>query len=281
MKLFGKILFAASAAAALSACYFDMTELRLETAKRLAAPNFMLERHINASPFVLTAFERVHDKGGDATVYIEGDGVAWVSRQQPSLDPTPRNPVALNLSAQDNGPNVIYLARACQYTKLTTPGPCPMAYWTSKRFAPEVIAAENAALDDIKRTYDIKKFNLVGFSGGAAVAVLAAAKRSDVASIRTVAGNLDHVRVNANHGVSQMTGSLNAVDVAPQVANIPQHHFIGSDDTVVTPDIFQSFRNASGPSKCIRSSIVRDATHESGWVDIWPTLLKSPLDCNQ
>lgn len=274
-------LLAAAALLGLGACYFDMTEMRMETAKRLATPSFMFERHIKAEPFNLTVFERVHKEGGDATVYIEGDGVAWVSRQQASLDPTPRNPVALHLATRDNGPNVIYMARPCQFTKMTEPGPCPVEYWTSGRFAPEVIDSMNAALDNIKARHAITHFNLVGFSGGAAVAALVASRRDDVASLRTVAGNLDHVKANANHGVSQMDASLNAVDVAAKIAHIPQHHFLGEWDDVITPDIYESFRSASGQTSCIRSSLVRQADHETGWVSVWPELLKSPLDCNK
>jgi len=268
-----------TASLGLGACYLDAADMRLETAKRIAMPSFLLHREIKAEPFLLTAHERIHERGRAATVYIEGDGVAWVGKKRPSLDPTPRNPVALHLASRDNGPNVIYLARPCQFSQLTTEEACDMKYWTSDRFSPEVIQSMNAALDNIKRKYDIPAFNLVGFSGGGAVAALLTAQRGDVASLRTVAGNLDHVTLNALHGVSQMPNSLNPVDIAPQTATVPQHHFIGEWDEVVTPADYDSFRAAAGPSTCMRSSMVKEATHEKGWVDIWPELLKAPLDC--
>ena len=273
-----------AAGAALSGCsanYLDVQETRFETAKRLAAPSFMFEREIVADPFVLTTWERIHEKGGDATVYIEGDGVAWISKKEPSLDPTPRNPVSLHLATRDTSKNVIYLARPCQYSKLADEEkPCPMEYWTSGRFAPEVIKSVSMALDNIKARYDIHSFNLVGFSGGAAVAALVAAQRTDVATLRTVAGNLDHARLNQNHGVSAMEGSLNPAAIASQLANLPQHHFVSEWDEVVTPDIYDSYRTAMGPSTCSRSSLVREADHETGWVSIWPVLLKKPVDCS-
>ena len=273
-----RILSSATALATiLSACVaFDTMELRNETVKRLAMPSNMHNRVIHTPPFDLTAYERIHDQGGDATIYIEGDGLAWVSRSRPSMNPTPKNPVALHLATRDTSPNVIYLARPCQYTGLSTPKPCPMKYWTSHRFAPEVIDSANAALDNIKAQYGIKRFNLVGFSGGGAVAALVAGKRNDVASLRTVGGNLDHARVNRNHNVSQMAGSLNAVDVAGSIAHIPQHHFIGNRDKVITPDIYDSFKAAAGPSSCMRSIMVKDADHETGWVSAWPTSAAMP-----
>jgi len=265
----------------LGACYFDTSELRLETAKRIATPSFMLHRNIPAGEFMFTAYERVHQKGKPATIYIEGDGVAWLSKSRPSLDPTPRNPVGLHLASHDTGPNVIYLARPCQFSGLIDGTACSDKYWTMERFSPEVIAAMNAAVENIKRKYDISSFNLVGFSGGAAVAALLTAERDDVTSLRTVAGNLDHELLNRMHGVSQMTRSLNPTQVAPQIANIPQHHFIGEWDEVVTPAIYDSFRAAAGPSTCMRSSMVKEVDHETGWVNIWPTLLQAPLDCNK
>ena len=48
-------------------------------------------------------------------VYIEGDGYAWATTTDPSDDPTPINPLALRLAAVDDAPNVLYLARPCQF----------------------------------------------------------------------------------------------------------------------------------------------------------------------
>lgn len=262
-----------------SACYFDMQELRTETAKRLATPSFMLHREIRTEPFMLTAYERIHQKGTPATIYIEGDGVAWVTKKRPSLNPTPKNPVALHLATHDSARNVVYLARPCQYSGLTIEEPCDLKYWTSDRFSPEVINAMNAALDNIKRKYDIPQFNLVGFSGGGAIAALLTAQRDDVVSLRTVAGNLDHALLNRMHGVSPMPNSLNPVDIAAKIAHVPQHHFIGEWDDIVTPVIYDSFRAASGSSTCIRSSMVTKVDHETGWVNVWPEIMNAPLDC--
>ncbi len=273
-----------SAGTALNGCYFDMQELRLETAKRLATPSFMLHRQIRSEPFMLTAYERVHQKGAPATIYIEGDGVAWVSKNRPSLNPTPRNPVALHLATRDSSKNVIYLARPCQYSGLTDGGGCrgdDWKYWTSERFSPEVINAMDAALDDMKRKYDLTGFHLVGFSGGGAVAALLTTQRDDVLTLRTVAGNLDHDVLNRMHEVSPMPKSLNPAGSAAQIAAVPQHHFIGEWDEVVTPAVFDSFRAAAGPTTCIRSSMVKKVDHEDGWVNIWPALLDAPLDCNK
>ncbi len=263
------------------ACSRDATNgMRLETARRIARPSFMYERPIPANSFMLTAWERVRKPGQEATLYIEGDGLAWLGRRTPSLDPTPVNPVALHLASRDNDPNVIYLARPCQYSKMTDPGACGLKYWTSKRFSPEIIDSIDTAIDNIKKKYQITGFNLVGYSGGGSVAVLIAAHRKDILSLRTVAGNLDIDLFTDIHGVSKMKGSLNPRDVAAAVAHIPQHHFVGSWDEVISPAIYASFVAAAGDRSCIRSTVVEEADHEAGWVNKWPGLLGMPLDCN-
>jgi len=172
---------------------------------------------------------------------------------------------------------VAYLARPCQFTVPAANPRCGIAYWTDKRFAPEVIAATDAAID--RMVGSGTRINLVGYSGGGAVAVLVAARRRDVISIRTVAGNLDHDEVNRIHQVSPMPGSLNAIDVAPQLASIPQLHFSGADDDTVPPAIADRFRAAAG-GRCVKSLVVPGASHESGWPERWPGLLAMRPSCD-
>ena len=262
----------------LSACTSTVRPPQIDAAA-LASAAHMQPHTITAAPFTLLSYERIAQTGKTTHVYIEGDGQAWVRKNRASTDPTPHTPVALMLAAKDDTPNVIYLARPCQYPSLTGDKTCAQKYWTSHRFAPEVIRATNAALDDMKARYGITGFSLVGFSGGANIAALIAASRSDVISLRTVAGNMDHVMLHTLHDVSQTPASLNAKDIAPAIRHLPQHHFIGAADTLVTPDILASFVKASGKSTCIRSTIVPGASHTQGWDAKWPELLQLPATC--
>lgn len=252
---------------------------RTDKAQAIAATGALARREIAADPFVLTVFERVQRPGGPATVYIEGDGLAFLG-YSPSLDPTPSDPVALALASADPGANVIYLARPCQYSKMIAPEPCPMAYWTGKRFAPEVITAMNEVLDGLRQRHGIPGFDLVGYSGGAAIAVLLAARRRDVASLRTVAGNLDNAALIRLHKVDPMPESLNAADAAASIATLPQHHFIGAKDEIAPLAIYQSYRQRAGGSTCIRHSQIAGAGHQGGWAALWPDLLRAPVDCS-
>ena len=88
-------------------------------------------------------------------------------------------------------PNVAYLARPCQFMPMDRNPQCAVPYWTGKRYTPEVIASMNDAVDRLVARVPGQPVNLIGYSGGGAVAVLIAARRHDVATLRTVAGNLD------------------------------------------------------------------------------------------
>lgn len=233
----------------------------------------MQREAIDTGDFVITTFVRLGAASRPLHVYIEGDGHAWRSRLEPSSDPTPHVATGLALAAADDAPNVAYLARPCQFVEALAWRRCDTTYWTGKRFSPEVVQAMNCALDAVAAHTPGQPIHLVGYSGGGAMAVLLAARRGDVASLRTVAGNLDHQAVNRLHGVSAMPESLNPIDVAPQVAGIAQVHFSGSLDTVVPPEIARRFQAAAGQNACAKIHVVEGLTHGADWAVHWPDLL--------
>jgi len=251
-----------------------------DTVKRTALPVFMLERNIPAQDFIIEARERVYEKFKPATVYIEGDGVAFYDDVSVSDDPTPVDPVALRLAAQDSGANVIWLARPCNITKGWKHGSqCPSDFWTGKRFAPEVIDNYQTVLDNIKATYGIPSFHLVGYDGGAAVATILAAQRSDILSLRTVAGNLDPRTTAELHNVVYSDESLSPIDFAPAVADLPQRHFLGKLDRTTPPAVYNSFAQSVADGHCMNVTMVDNADHVLGWVEQWSVLKDMPLDC--
>nr|WP_240655548.1 alpha/beta hydrolase [Paraburkholderia phosphatilytica] len=262
-------------AGALSGC---ATLDRDAHADALAEPAQLHRQLVDTGGFVLTAFARISQPGKPLRVYIEGDGVAWLSRTEPSLDPTPREAEGLALAAQDPSPNVVYLARPCQFTPMAMNPRCGIPYWTGKRFAADVIESMNDAVSRFAGQTPGQPVELVGYSGGGAVAVLIAARRTDVASIRTVAGNLDDEFVNRLHDVSPMPESENPIDFARRVATIPQVHFSGADDDVVPPSVAQRFVNATG-TRCAQAMTIPDLSHDSDWSSRWPALLEIAPAC--
>lgn len=225
----------------------------------------------SAGGFTLRGFAR-NGPGPDLVVYIEGDGRAYQNRRTPSADPTPDNPLALRLALVDPAPKVLYLGRPCQYTQAGEP--CSMRFWTQERYGEEVVRAMDTILDRAKADLGATRLNLVGYSGGGALAVLLAARRDDVAALATVAGNLDHKVWTTLHQVTPLTGSLNPVDHAARVRHIPQVHFVGEDDEIVPASLARDFVRKMGSPATARVESVPDVDHTCCWPRLWPELLR-------
>lgn len=268
----------------LSACAAP-TMLREEVADRIASPAWMNKRPIDTGSFNLVAYERMHEKGAPLTVYIEGDGTADRNTLDSDyVDPTPLNPVALHLSSMDKSKNVAYIARPCQYINfnhydnpIERKESCAKEYWSEKRFDAKVITAYNSAIDNIKRQYGTGSVHLVGYDGGGAIAAILAAKREDVLTLRTVAGNLDHDAQSVYLGLPPLSESLNAIDFADDLRHVPQHHFIGGQDDSIKPAVLNSYLQAIGESPCVKYTMIQEAEHGRGWVEKWPELLKADM----
>ena len=234
------------------------------------------KEYIEADGFTLMTYQRFKSPLDNLRIYIEGDGRAWETRSKLSDDPTPSNPVALKLAAVDPADNIAYIARPGQFSALGFPG-CDSKYWSGRRFATEVVEAFDKIIDILKKKSGTKNVELVGYSGGGAIAVLVAAARSDVVALRTVAGNLDSKEWCVYHNVNQLDDSLNPIDVAAMLTNLPQRHFVGSNDPVIPSSIARSFVKKMGDGNDRRITTVHGVTHHSGWREHWSKLLMEPL----
>jgi len=246
-----------------------------DSADSFAAQNGFTKSFIKTPDFTLTSYERISQPGSPIRFYIEGDGRAWISRTRLSDDPTPRTPLVIELAAMDPSPNVVYIARPGQYAESGIPG-CDPAYWSGQRFSEEVIRSVNEVISQTVLKTGARSIELVGYSGGAAVAVLVAARRNDVIGIKTIAGNLNPNELNRYHNVSRLEGSLDPMEVAEKIKNIPQRHFIGSDDKMIPPLISESFIRKEGIVDNGSITVVDGATHSHGWLERWKELLSLP-----
>lgn len=205
------------------------------------------------------------------TIYIEGDGLAWLGASQASFDPTPVNPLALRLALAQPAGTAAYLARPCQYLNERSPG-CSTALWTQARFSAEVVAATQAAIDQLKRRFGARQLTLVGYSGGGAVAALVAAERQDVVQLVSVAGNLDHAEWTRYHRISPLTGSLNPVDRLQALRRVRQWHVVGEHDKVMTPVLVQAFAEKFPPGQRPVVEVEPGFDHQCCWAAQWPAL---------
>lgn len=242
---------------------------------KVAEQNGFKQRYVKTSKFNLATYQKILKPGQDIHIYIEGDGYAWITRSMLSKDPSPRSSTVMRLATLDPHPNVVYLARPCQFSPQDLKTVCDPQYWSLGRYSATVVQAINNAITQIKNTHKAKKVHLIGFSGGGTLAVLAASQRKekDIASIRTIAGNLDLRTMDKIHRTTPLSQSLDPMGIAYSIRNIPQIHFSGAKDKIVPTVVTQNFVKAAqlDPKKLI---IVKDADHQKNWHKHWPELLK-------
>jgi len=243
---------------------------------KLAVKNNFKKIYIKTTKFNLASYQKILKPGADINIYIEGDGNAWRSRNRLSKDPSPHYGTTMQLATLDPNPNVVYLARPCQYSPQDLKTICDSKYWSLARYSQEVVSALNSAISQIKRQSHAKQINLIGYSGGGALAVLITAQRNDIASIRTVAGNLDLGTMDKIHKTTPLSESLDPLSAAKQIRHIPQLHFVGGKDHIVPEIVAKNFvKKAELDTKAV--VVIKKASHNTHWDKQWPGLLQ--LEC--
>lgn len=240
------------------------------TALNLSSTNKnIIQKDIQTSSFNLFSLQDVEKSCENIKVFVEGDGLAWLSRSMISSNPTPINPVGLKLMLVDSSKCKIYLARPCQYVNSDI---CEEKYWSSHRFSDKIIQSYDEALSKLKKDYSNSKFDLIGFSGGGAIVTLIPIYRDDINSIITVAGNIDIDKWVKIKKITPLDDSLNPANFSKKLENIKQHHLIGSEDNVIPKEIYFSyldkFENKSNISYSIHKS-----THTCCWESIYKSFI--------
>lgn len=226
----------------------------------VAVPSDYVYKEVKTRDFTIATWQKVTNPTAPYKIYIEGDGYAFNSYGKSTHDPTPHGTFVRELAFGDNSPNVIYLARPCQYIKSPI---CSKRHWTTARFAPEII---NAEYETIKEIVGDNRVILIGFSGGAQIAGLIATAKNglNIKKIITVAGNLDHLLWTQYHNLPPLNESMNLESYRTQFANIPQIHYVGTNDKVIPPILVKEF---IGNDDLIVE--VDGASHNSGWESIY------------
>lgn len=197
---------------------------------------------VNVPPYVVAGWYKIQAVGEPVKIYIEGDGSAFDDQGHPTDNPTPKGTFMRELAAGDPSPNVVYLGRVCQYLKT---GACKQADWTTGRFAAPIIDSMDRAVVGFMKKARANQVVLIGFSGGAQVSGLIAARRPEqVKKWITIGGVLDQRAWTAYHGDQPLTESLNLADQAEKVRAIPQIHYVGGRDDVVPAELVERFAGA-------------------------------------
>jgi hypothetical protein len=239
---------------------------RLHVAHTIAKQNTLHVKVFKTKKFDIYAqYNKLTCK--DIHVYIEGDGLSWITSSTISDNPTPLNPLALKLMVQDDFTCKIYLARPCQYTQNLT---CREKYWTSHRFSQEVIDSYNEVLDGFKGV----SFKLFGYSGGGAIATLLSAQRKDIKELVTIAGNLDIEYWTKKHSLTPLSGSLNPALFSENLLHVKQVHLIGGKDKIIDQSVYDSYIRHFRDKSNIKYKISKNFTHSCCWEKEWKDILK-------
>lgn len=247
---------------------------RIKISNKLIEDKQIRKEIIHTNDFSLYSLQKI-SSCKTLRIYIEGDGLAWATKTRISSNPTPINPLTMKLFLKDKNSCKIYLARPCQYTNDKK---CEKKYWTSHRFSKEVLSSYLTILDLLKEKNQNKNFELIGFSGGGAIATLISAKRDDISFLLTVAGNLDHKYWTSKNRLTPLSGSLNPPQFAKKLQKIKQVHLIGEKDTIIDSSIFKSYNSYFKDTSKINHFIFKDFSHQKGWEDNWESLLLNYLD---
>ena len=242
-----------------------------ETIDQLVRHNDFTRQLVSTPRFShwIVANQAVSSSDANLHVYIEGDGIPWVRNDLISADPTPHNPLALKLMAQDRTPS-LYLGRPCYFGLATTTN-CSPAMWTNNRYSQQVVTSMQEALEKYLQLHPYKHITFIGYSGGGVLAMLLAPRIPNTEKVITLAANLDTDAWTQFHHFSTLIGSLNPAKQPPLPASIKQIHYSGKRDRNV-PTALIHYVSSLQPNSTVRVKERYD--HVCCWEKDWPYILK-------
>lgn len=259
-------------AMAVLVAFFGLVAGCVETPTRV--PEVVREAHLQEDIVQGTTFRhRVFRREGGADpsrtlhIYIEGDGRPFLAHTLVTADPTPRDPLMLHLMALDPGP-AVYIGRPCYFGFAHDPN-CNSAYWTAKRFAPEVIESIGSVLRSEVARAHASSIEIYGHSGGGTLAVLLAARITGVTRVVAIAPTLDIAAWCALHGYTPLLGSLNPAELSLQ--SLPIVYLVGSADTNTPPAFVEAAAARTGTRDSVR--VIQGYTHNCCWQQLWGGVL--------
>lgn len=209
-------------------------------------------------------------QGAPLLVFIEGDGIPWRNGREPSADPTTRQPLAFELLLHSPAP-AAYVTRPC-YHRLHS-DKCTVEQWTGARYSEEIVASMVDTVREAQRHSGAKQVSLIGYSGGGVLAVLIAERLEHVASVVTVAANLDTDAWTEHHKYLPLSQSLNP-SRSKHEHPWPEWHLQGANDVTV-PSATTTAYFARYPQA--QRQVIEGYDHKCCWSQDWAQLGRNVL----
>lgn len=233
-----------------------VSTLVLVACTHFSVPETFHFQEIPTSFFSIASWQKITDIEKPIRIYFEGDGYAFNAHGRVSQNPTPRGTTLREIAFNDPAPNVVYLARPCQYLQNDR---CDKRYWTDARYAPEIIVSTAQAIQSFSSHLPMI---FIGYSGGAQVSGLVAVTNPQfkVKKLVTIAGNLDHSVWTKKYHLDPLVGSMDLRDYRERYLMFDQIHFVGDKDTVIDPSLVKDFVGSKVPVVTIKG-----VRHAEGW----------------
>lgn len=226
-------------------------------------------REITGAGFKHTVFVPKAPRAGTPLhIYLDGDGTPFSKPGEIAIDPSPREPLVLDLIARDPKPSVL-IGRPCYYRVVPDPA-CAPAFWTSHRYSDAVVGSMVAAIETVIADLPNAQVSLIGYSGGGTLAMLIAPRLNHLIGVLTVAANLDITEWAAYHHFTPLTGSLNPADQPVLNPAISERHLYGGSDSNVPLATTVRFFAREGQTP---PELVAKFDHQCCWSERWPEIL--------
>lgn len=215
-----------------------------------STPNGFIKKNIEAKQLNFVVWEKENIAQNETLrFYIEGNGT-----------PNPNKAIALELAKEDQTNNIIVLTRPCQYIENKI---CQNKnIWTTERYHPEILTEMKELTNFFIKKYKAKNVEFVAYDDAAPIAFNLAQRLGGAKKIVTIAGVLD---INSYAKQNNLPKFKNTKEIQYNqhiIERIPQIHYIGSDDTVVTRSMTEKFVSKFNNPKNITIKVVHGFDHD-------------------
>lgn len=181
--------------------------------------------------------------------YIESNGT-----------PNPKKPIALSLASEDDFNNIIVLTRPCQY--IDNPICKNQNIWETERYHPEILKEMQELTSFFIKKYQAKNIEFVAYEDAAPIAFNIAQRLGGTKKIITVAGVLDIDSYAKQNNLPKFKNAHGVQNNQHFMSTIPQIHYIGSKDEVVTRSMTEKAISKFNKPQNVTVKIVHGFDHD-------------------